>query len=282
MFTDALPEYVDWTSFRYLNGPGRGFARWLAQLLPPNADVIPVTGWERDGNRWRSFGFVPLIAELAQPILPRQRTLLRQELAVRMPPVVPRRPRHQAPWKGKPMWELNTAFAYDIYGVDTVTIAQALDLSDYLLYNPGVVLDDESRGGYRYLKEGRARLAGLGAWPWCVADDAMNEHESERMKGMLEPLGYGKAAAHLSGAESDVDVREAGGKLPDGWWAQQDYAEALGQWHYQQRLAALAADASSMMPVTRRPPLPPLKKRAEEWARARYREDYLSGLAARD
>jgi hypothetical protein len=217
VFTDPLPAYVDWKRFAYLSGPGRyagsrpqrgarrvagrQFASWLAQHVQvPGADVIVVRAPGLDRG---AFGCAPLIAERARPRL--QRPLLRGELEERMPPVIARQPGHQAPLEGKPMWEMNVAFARDIYGMDTVGIAVALDLDDYharVVDKRKIDNVDGSRGGRRYVESGRARLWRLGAWPWCITDD---------------------------------------GRLPPRWYCEEEYATALATWHYQQTLATLAA-----------------------------------------
>jgi hypothetical protein len=63
---------------------------------------------------------------------------------------------------------------------------------------------DRSRSGRLYAERGRLLLSSLGAWPWCLA--------------------------------------EKEGRLPHGWCCQQKYAEALARWHFQQWLAAEAAN----------------------------------------
>jgi hypothetical protein len=218
VFTDPLPAYVDWKRFAYLSGPGRyagsrpprgarrvagrTFATWLAQFVQiPDADVVVVRAPGPDRG---AFGCAPLIAERARPRLPRERSLLRRELEDRMPPVIARRPGHQAPRKGKPMWEMNVAFARDIYGVDTVGIAVALGLDDYhtrVVDKRKIDNTDGSRGARRYIESGRERLSRLGAWPWCVRHDE---------------------------------------QLPPRWYCEEEYATMLATWHYQQTLARLA------------------------------------------
>ncbi len=219
VFTDPLPAYVDWKRFAYLDGPGRyagsrpqrgsrrvagrTFATWLAQRVQiPDSDVIVVRA---PGTDRGAFGCAPLIAEHARPSLPRQRALLRRALEERMPPVIARQPGRQAPLKGKPMWEMNVAFACDIHGMDTIGIAVALGLDDYHELVAGKRKIDNmggSRGGRRYIESGRRRLSCLGAWPWCLRDD---------------------------------------GELPPRWYCEEEYATAFATWHYQQTLAALAS-----------------------------------------
>jgi hypothetical protein len=229
VFRDVLPAYVDWESFRFGNGPGRGFVQWMNSLIPRGADVVQVAT--------RSLGRVPLIAERARPPLPRDPALLRQELDSRMPPVGAREPKRQAPWKFKPMWEINSAFARDICGMDTVGIAQALGLGDYFM--TGLVGSEQgSRGGRRYAEAGRARLSRLGAWPWCLTED-----------GELQP---------------------------DTWFHEQKYARSLARWHYQQWLAVFAAQFRSFALAAPHPPTPLTKRGAAKYAKARYREFYLS------
>jgi hypothetical protein len=133
VFTDPLPDYVDPNHFCAPHEPGRELGNWLASLVPAHSDVVRVASPQPEGNDWNSFGCAPLIAERAFPPLPRQRRLLNQELKARMPPVIAREANRRAPRKGKRMWEMNIAFALDIYDMDTRDAAQALDLEDCFL-----------------------------------------------------------------------------------------------------------------------------------------------------
>jgi hypothetical protein len=243
VFTDSLPGYVDPNAFCAPHEPGRELGTWLANLVPAHSDVVRVASPERGANDWNSFGCAPLIAERAFPPLPRQRWLLHRELMARMPPVIAREPNRQAPLKGKPMWEVNIAFALDIYGMNTIDAAEAVGLEDYFLYpeKTGTFLIDgkprdkmlgsESRGGYRYLAAGRTRLSRLGGWPWCLRDS---------------------------------------GRLPPRWYCEEEYATALATWHYQQWLAASAALINSA------PRSNVLPAELREQARVAYREWYAT------
>jgi hypothetical protein len=240
VFTDPLPDYVDPNRFCAPHEPGREFGSWLASLVPAHSDVVRVASPQPEGNDWNSFGCAPLIAGRAFPPLPRQRRLLNRELSARMPPVIAREPNRQAPLKGKPMWEMNVAFALDIYGMDTIDAAQALSLKDcFLKIKRGKflingkpwdrMLRDESRGGYRYRAAGRERLSRLGAWPWCLRD-----HRD----------------------------------LSPQWYCEEEYATALATWHYQQWLAAHAA----LLGSAPRCNVPELREQAQ----AAYREWYAT------
>jgi hypothetical protein len=263
VFTDPLPAYVDWRTFRYHgNGPGRGLARWLARWAQvPNADVIAVG----------SIGCAPLIAdrcdlgtegvdrrlaleylaELEDPeapdadvrprlriehtphSLPWQREHLRQELA-----------REMSFLTNKQMQQMSAAFARDIHGMDTIGIAQTANLDDDFIYPRntkkgkfvinGELRDkkvgSESRGGYRHAAAGRKPLSRLGAWPWCLTDS---------------------------------------GRLPPQWYRKEEYATALATWHYRQTLATLAAIFRSTAATA-------LDDDAREFARDQYRQAYMA------
>jgi hypothetical protein len=240
VFTDPLPDYVDPHRFCAPYEPGRDLATWLASLVPPHSDVVRMASLQPEGNDWNSFGCAPLIAERAFPPPPRQRRLLNRELSARMPPVIAREPNRQAPRKGKPMREMNIAFALDIFGMETIDAAQALDLEDCFIYPSDTKkgkflingkewdkkLSSESRGGYRYLAPGRDRLSRLGAWPWCLTHD---------------------------------------GRLPPRWYCQEKYATELATWHYQQTLTTLASAAATFDTAA-----------ARELARDTYRQWYTT------
>lgn len=226
-FADPLPAYVDWKTFVYAIGPSREFGQWLADACVPGFDVVPVL-----------FG-APLIAERARPVLPRQRTLLRQQLAERMPPVVDHPPR-----VAKPMREMTIAFAHDIYDAGTPESMVALGLSDG--YINGTLLIDEtqgSRGARRYAEQGRARLSRLGAWPWCLTDDGKPPpsrwYGQEKYAKALALWHYQQWLATYAAMSISVD---AVAQHPNG-------GPLLGHWAR-------------------------TGERAKEHARARYREDY--------
>ena len=101
-FSDPLPSYIDWKTFVYIDGPGPKFPHWLARLVPPDADVVPLAAPDPVESDWRSLGLfhpygIPLLAERARPMLHRRRAWQRQELAARMPPAIARTPGQQAP-----------------------------------------------------------------------------------------------------------------------------------------------------------------------------------------
>ena len=239
-FSDPLPDYVDWRRFVYVGGPGPGFVRWLAALVPPGADVVSVVAPDAEKNDWRLFGSVgaaPLIAERAWPRLPRRRDWLRQELDRRMPRIEEgREPGHHAPRSEIPMWEMNAAVAHDFYGLRSGDVGEVHEFRDY---GPFVTRDPElgSRSATRYMQSGRQRLSRLGGWPWCLSDD---------------------------------------GQLSQGWYAEQEYAEALALWHYEQSLAALAAVFRSIASAAPRPPAAAVNDAAREAALAAYHQWYMN------
>jgi hypothetical protein len=74
---------------------------------------------------------------------------------------------------GKPARAVAVAAEHDISGRLLVDLASWLDLSDHQVPLPrqdGTVTGD-SRGGRRYLNQGRALLRALGVWPWAHVDD---------------------------------------------------------------------------------------------------------------
>jgi hypothetical protein len=250
VFTDPLPDYIELNAFQAPDGPGRVLAAWLASFVPAHSDVIRVLGRQPEGNDWNSFGCAPLIAERARPPLDRQRRLLNPELSARMLPVTPHGPGRRTGPAEKPMQEMNIAFARDIYDIDTIAAAQVRGLEDYFLYprdtKTGTFLingeprdkkvGSESRGGYRYTAAGRKLLSQLGAWPWCLSED---------------------------------------GRLPDKWYPQQDYAEALALWNYQQALALFASAIRSTPRASQPPRADRVELDAKALARDAHREMYM-------
>jgi hypothetical protein len=189
-------------TFTFPQGPGREFARWLMDLTPPEAEVVPIMGPIGVDGRWpteclRPFG-APLITEFADPPLPRRRDARRIAVAERMPAPHARQPGRQAPRSGIPMWTMNTAFVTDIYGLNSLEAMRALELRDYST----VDAEGGSRSARRYAEQGRRALSKIGAWPWCLTPD---------------------------------------GRLPERWYRDSSYAYVLARWHYQQSLAVLAA-----------------------------------------
>jgi hypothetical protein len=165
--------------------------------------------------------------------LPWQREHLRQEIA-----------REMSLPTNKQMQEISAAFARDIYGMDTIGIAQMRGLDDYFIYPSDTKMGtfeisgeprdkkvgSESRGGYRHAAAGRKQFSRLGAWPWCLTDD---------------------------------------GRLPRRWYCEEEYATALATWHYQQTLATLAATFRSIPSAAAT-----FDAAAREFARDTYRRWY--------
>jgi hypothetical protein len=74
---------------------------------------------------------------------------------------------------GKPARAIEVAAEHDIRGRSLVDLATWLSLTDHQAPLPrqeGVVIGD-SRGGRRYLSQGRALLRALGVWPWAHVED---------------------------------------------------------------------------------------------------------------
>ena len=96
---------------------------------------------------------------------------------------------------------------------------------------------DGSRSGRLYAQRGRPLLSSLGAWPWCLA---------------------------------------TAGRLPGRWYCRQDYAEALTRWHFQQWLAAEAANLRTI-PFAPSPTAgAAIDDAARELARDTYRQWYTT------
>jgi hypothetical protein len=148
-FTDELPDYVDWRTFTWSNGPSRSLPDWLARITPAGAVVLEL----EDGLS------APLLAERATPPLPRPRDLLENQLAARVPPFVPRKPGRQAPRSGIPGWSMAVALVVDLYGARSDEAADTLELRDYSSRDAG----DGSRSGRLYAQRGRPLLSRLGA-----------------------------------------------------------------------------------------------------------------------
>jgi hypothetical protein len=74
---------------------------------------------------------------------------------------------------GRPARAIEVAAEHDISGRTLVDLASSLDLTDHQMPVPcrGGTVTGESRGGRRYLSQGRALLRALGVWPWAHVDD---------------------------------------------------------------------------------------------------------------
>ncbi len=104
---------------------------------------------------------------------------------------------------------------------------------------------DGSRSGRLYAQRGRPLLSSVGAWPWC--------------------LEYKQA-----------------GRLKDRWYCRQDYAEALARWHFQQWLAAEAANFRTLPFAPPPTAVAAIDDATRELARDTYRKAYgmLAQIAA--
>ena len=74
---------------------------------------------------------------------------------------------------GRPARAIEVAAEHDISGRALVDLASSLDLTDHQMPVPrqdGTVTG-ESRGGRRYLSQGRGLLRALGVWPWAHVED---------------------------------------------------------------------------------------------------------------
>jgi hypothetical protein len=102
---------------------------------------------------------------------------------------------------------------------------------------------DGSRSGRLYAQRGRPLLSSLGAWPWCLA----------------------KA-----------------GRLPGHRYCRQEYAKALARWHFQQWLAAEAANFRTIPFAPPRTAAAAIDDATRELARDMYRKAYemLAQIAA--
>jgi hypothetical protein len=74
---------------------------------------------------------------------------------------------------GRPARAIEVAAEHDISGRPLVDLASTLDLTDHQLPIPhrGGTVGGESRGGRRYLSQGRQLLRALGVWPWAHIED---------------------------------------------------------------------------------------------------------------
>ena len=147
----------EWAFLAFVSSPAQPsdeFQRWLWLLTPVGAPVIEVL--ESPTHAPPHPGCVPRLA--------------RHD--AEMPPGIPRLPGRQAPQEGRPRWEVESAFRYDIQGWTQVQIADSLDFRDHHLKVKGATVtqpkDDRSRSARRYVEAGRRTLAELGAWPWCL------------------------------------------------------------------------------------------------------------------
>lgn len=74
---------------------------------------------------------------------------------------------------GRPARAIEVAAEHDISGRALVDLASSLDLTDHQMPIPredGTVTG-ESRGGRRYLSQGRRLLRALGVWPWAHVEN---------------------------------------------------------------------------------------------------------------
>ena len=78
---------------------------------------------------------------------------------------------------GRPARAIEVAAEHDISGRDLTDLASWLDLTDHQMPVPrrdGTVTG-ESRGGRRYLTEGRRLLRALGVWPWAHVENSVSD-----------------------------------------------------------------------------------------------------------
>lgn len=166
--------------------PSWELARWLWLLTPAGAPVVRVL----QGDRPPPYpGCVPYLGSDIRGWPREQRDAA---LGNRLPgDPVARKPGSHAPRRGKPRWEMEAAFWYDINGESEGDIAQRLELTSDtgLRPEPG----DSSRSVRRYLRQGRSHLSAMNAWPWCLAPRR--------------------------------------GCPPHEWWIQEHYLAPLARWH---------------------------------------------------
>jgi hypothetical protein len=190
-----------------LREPSDELMRWLGLLMPVDAPTVPVLGTD---GRSEGIGHVPPIEALSPHHLPVFPTERRRVIADVLPAGVPRLPSRQAPREGIRRWSMESAFFRDIRGCSTAQIADMLDLTD----DSTRASEGGSRSARRYVAQGRAILAQLGAWPWCLAEN---------------------------------------GRLEKRWWTIERYAGAILVWHERACVEASEATVLAMRAVITTP-----------------------------
>jgi hypothetical protein len=126
---------------------------------------------------------------------------------------------------GRPARAIEVAAEHDISGRALIDLASSLDLTDHQMPVPrqdGTVTG-ESRGGRRYLSQGRGLLRALGVWPWAHVENwsrtrrwwlnptvfaALRSWHDKAWMRAAEQLAYNARARYGQAASFVITVQE--------------------------------------------------------------------------
>jgi hypothetical protein len=153
---------------------------------------------------------------------------------------------------GRPARAIEVAAEHDISGRPLVELASSLDLTDHQVpvSHSGRTVVGESRGGRRYLRQGRGLLRTLGVWPWAHVDDWSRTRRWWRDPAVFAAISSWHDRAWMRAAEQLAwGARARYGQASSFVITVQEHQACLA---FRSRLAELGAERAATAPQRRR------------------------------